>query len=246
MGEAKRKAMAPQPVATEDWLSATTAGPKAVQPVSGAIGPVDETAVSPEEQEQYEDFVSRAIHFVNDTRVPQKGARSPADAVLERMNQRGLTVPEALGGTTADVVFMIHNNAKRQGVEYEADVLWHGADEIMSQLLDLGRASGVFPKLPPENSEEEQKLLGAAKAEAAKAFGEKLIATGQAPQAEAQAFMQEQMQREADSGELDDWDPLSSVSPDALTQALKRAQGGGAEAPDMMAHLTGAGLESLQ
>jgi len=251
MGEAKRKAEAAaqqQPVATEDWLNATTAGPKAVQPVTGNLGPVDETAVSPEEQEQYEDFVSRALHFINDTRTPAggKGIKAPADAILERMNQRDLTVPEAIGGTCADVAFMIHNNAKRQGVEYEADVLWHGADEIMSQLLDLGRAAGIFPKLPPENSEDEAKLLGAAKAEAAKAFGEKLIATGQNPQAEAQSYMQEQMQREADTGELDEWDPLSEVSPDALTKAIQRAKGGGQEAPDMMAQLAGAGMETMQ
>lgn len=202
-------------------------------PISDQPATTDDQQVSPEEQKQYDDFVTRAKLFINDPRVPkgakgspQPNGKAPRDVIIDHLNIKGMSAADAVGRTTAQVAWILYTAAKRGGMPYSPDVLYHGADEIMSDLYQIGVHSGVIKNPPPEGSPEEEHLLGLAKLSAAKFFGQNLIDTGQANQKEAQQYYLEQIQREGDSGGLDQWDPSKQFTPDQLSGFMNRAAAG--------------------
>lgn len=197
----------------------------------------DDSQVTPEEQKQYDDFVTRALLFINDPRLPlgkkgqpQPNGKAPRDVIIEHLNAVGGDAAEkAVGRTAAQVITLLTNNAKQQGYPYSPDVIFHGADEIITTLYKIGITSGVIQKAPPEDSPEEDHLLGAAKLFAAQFFGQNMINTGQNPpelQQQAQQYMLQNIQREGDSGGLDHWTPAQKMSPQQLTQILHKAASG--------------------
>lgn len=200
----------------------------------------DDTAVSPEEQQAYDDFVTRGLMFLNDTRKPlgkngkpNENAKSPADTIISHLNVRGFGADQAVGRTTAQICWLIFSNAQHQGVKYPPDVVYHGADEIMSHVYEIGVQSGAIKNPPPPDSPQEQHLLGMAKMYACQYFGNNVIDSGLNNQDEAKQFYQQQMQREADSGSLDHWDPRQDMSPGQLSDFLARASSGKAALADM-------------
>jgi hypothetical protein len=217
----------------------------------------DDTQVTPEEQKQYEDFVTRAKLFIHDARVPKdkKGGirpngKAPRDVIIDHLNVKGMSAADAVGRTTAQVCWIMYMNAKRQGYPYTPDVLYHGADEIMSDLYQVGVAAKVIKNPPPDGSVEEQHLLGMAKLVACKFFGQNLIDTGQANQQEAQQYYLAQIQREGESGELDNWDPSKQFTPAQLSGFLSKAAKGDAQIkgrpmPSSIADFAAAGRPQL-
>lgn len=208
-------------------------------PVSGAMGraPVsdapigmDEEQVSPEEQAQYDEFTSMALGLVHDLKKVGPN-RAPADIILDFFKPGDMTVPKALGFATAEVCYTVHNFMKRQQVEIAADVIFHAAEEVMTNIYEVAAAARVIPteKLPPDNSPQEEQLLGRALIYAVEQFAQKLQATGQLPREEAAKHLDENIRREAETGELDNWDPRTEVDPDGLNFALKRMQENGAD-----------------
>lgn len=119
-----------------------------------AIDPTEAEQVTEEEQAQYDDFVSRAIAMISDTRTAppdengQGAGQSPSDAVLAVMNNASFTVPQALAEGAAHTAMILHNAAKRAGQPYSPDVMFHAADEIIAGLYLLGSAAGVFQGTP--------------------------------------------------------------------------------------------------
>jgi hypothetical protein len=203
----------------------------------------DDSQVTPAEQAEYDDFVTRAKLFINDPRVPQMakgggprpGAKAPRDVIIDHLNIKGLNAADAVGRTTGEVAWIIYQNAAMQKHAYSPDVLYHGADEIMSDLYQIGVASGVIKNPPPDGSVEEEHLLGLAKLAAVKNFGQNLIRTGQANSQEAQQYYLEQIKREGDSGELDKWDPSQQFTPAQLQDFMRKAAQGELQAKDPMA-----------
>lgn len=118
------------------------------------------------------------------------------------------------------------DNAKRQGVEYEGTVIQSVGEDLIEELMDIARVSGAIEPMPAEDSPEEDKLAELAALEAAKFYGEYQLKTGQADTRGHQQEMNEQMQREADAGELDDWgmEEMDAGMRDTLVQQV----GGGA------------------
>lgn len=204
--------------------------------------PLNNELVTEDEQAQYEDFVSRAILMISDTRKPDEETPSPADATLKIMNNRKFTVPQALGLGAARTTMLIHNNAMRQDVKYDADVLFHGADELIAALYIIGNVAGIFEGVEPvkvpedgnfddyEFSEAEIKLLQEAKMNAVHEFGLMLEQSGQITEEqmqEAQDFWKSQIEREVESGEVGD-DILSGIDvPAARSEMSKRMEGRG-------------------
>jgi len=202
--------------------------------------PWNAEAVTEDEQAQYEDFVARAILMISDTRKPEEGALSPSEATMKIMNNRKLTVPQAIGLAAARVTLLIHNNAKRQEVTYSPDVLFHGADELIPALYVMGNVAGIFDGVQPikvpeggdfegyEFSEQEMKLLEEAKLHAVHEFGLMLEQTGQISEEqmeEAQQFWKSQIEREMNAGEVGD-DILSEIDIDSARAEMgKKLEG---------------------
>lgn len=193
----------------------------------------DDSQVSPEEQNQYDDFVTRCRLFINDKRVPlnSKGSpvpngKSPRDVMIDHLNLPGESAADSVGRTTGQVAWIISQNAKLQGYPYSPDAIYHGADEIMSDLYQIGVKAKVIKNPPPENSPEEEHLLGLAKLSAVKYYGQNLLDTGQANSQEAQQYYLDQIKREGDSGELDKWDPSQQFTPAQVQDYMRKAAAG--------------------
>lgn len=241
-------AASPQPTAPsitdgQDFIpsGAVTGGQMSQNPISETPANQDDSQVTPEEQKQYDDLVTRCLLFINDPRAPigknghpQPNGKAPRDVIIEHLNSVGDQAAEqAVGRTTAQVMTLVTNNAKHQGFPYPPDVIFHGAKEVIDALYKIGVASGVIKNPPAAGSPEEDKLMGMAMSYAAQFFGQNLIDSGQNPpelQDEAKQYMLDQIHREGQSGQLDKWTPSQSVAPEKLTSFIHRAATGQAQA----------------
>lgn len=169
-----------------------------------------------------EDLVARSLQMISDTN--DKGAGAPADAILRRMNVKGMEAPAAIGGTAAQVVTTITNMAKRQGVEYPGMSVLLGGIEVVEALVDLSKSAGIFPQIPEkeEDPETHEQMVLTASLEAAKAYGEHMMRTGQVNQKEFAEALDQAMEEEAMNGELDDWDPGQMMTPQAMRDLMHR------------------------
>lgn len=110
------------------------------------IDPSEVEEVTEEEQAQYNDFVSRMIAMISDSRVPEglDDAKSPSDAVIEVMSNSSFSIPQALSEGAASSIMILHDAAKRAEKPFSPDVMFHGADEVIAALYMLGAAAGIF------------------------------------------------------------------------------------------------------
>jgi len=176
-------------------------------------------------QAYQEDLVGRAMLIMTDNRMQKGAPSSPADAFMNRMNIRGAGAPEAIGSSVATMMIAITTNAKSQDVQYPGEALLAGGFEIIQMAMDLAREGGIFPDLPTEDDPTYQDVTVPIFLEAAKAFGEHLIETGQVDQQEYADILQGQMEDEAALGELDDWDPMEMMGPDSFANLMNRGVG---------------------
>lgn len=197
-------------------------------PVTGDPAGMDDTQVTPEEQAQYDEFTTMALGIVHGLEKVGPN-RASADVVLDYFKPSGTTVPQALGFATAEVCYTVHQYMKRQKIEIGADVIFHSAAEVMSEIYEFAAAAKVIPvaKLPPAGSPQEEQLLGKALMYAVERFGQRLEATGQLPREEANQHLNEQIRREGESGELDDYDPRADMDADGMNHALKKIRKNG-------------------
>lgn len=106
-----------------------------------AAGEEAQPNVSPEEQQQYEQFVGNAMTLIYDEdRTPRmlaglKGAGNPA---------------EGLASTAVTVVKGLADSAEQNGVQISPDVMMHGGLEIIEELADLQREAGIADLTPEE------------------------------------------------------------------------------------------------
>ena len=227
------------PSTAQDFIAQDEADQRPVGTVHDAIlrdqqeNP-DSELVTADEQEQYDDFVSRCRLFICDPRKPSPNQPSPTQSVMTMLNDPRKSVPEAIGGTAAYVAFLIHNNAKRNNRTYTPDVMFHGADELVSDLYVLGNVARIFKGVPPLNlqglqgghyefSEEEGKILDKSKIQAVLEFGKKMEQSGQITEAEredARDFWKTQIEREINSGQVGD-NILNRMDPNKLKQAMQ-------------------------
>ena len=164
----------------------------------------DPEAVDPQEQAIYDQFMVKAFDTIH-------GPKS-SPAVLAHMNQKDLTVPEAVGRTAAWLLSAIGSSAKQAKQPVPADVSFHAAAEIVQELYEFGAAAKIFPKeaLNPETVE--QAWLYAID----ERFGEELnTPEGKAAMREAQDLFARGIAVEADAGALD-----PDFMPDGPAQAL--------------------------
>lgn len=168
--------------------------------------------VTPEEQAQYEDFVTRAISYISDKRKPGGKKASPLEATLNFMRSPKRDVALAVGEAAAHVTQIIANAAQSAKQAYPPDVLFHGGTELVEALYLLGSSHGVFqgvPEIDPEGAwpPEADELLDKAFAVGVQKYGEYLEKSGQLTpelQEQAQKYWKDQIAYEVSSGKVDD------------------------------------------
>ena len=186
-----------------------------------------EEEASPMEQAQYEDLFLRVMAAVNDTRKPPGGqAQSPADATVKLLSSKDRPAHEAIGTAAALIMIQIIDLSKRSNVQYDPRVVQEVGMDLVVELADIADQSGAIRDMPEEDSEEYAKLIELSVLEGAKIYGEWQLRTGQAPRQQAMGEIDEQMQREADAGELDDWQ-MEELDPQMRQQLMQSLKGGG-------------------
>ncbi len=225
-------------MAEQDFLDTSAKPPETggetnpLMDIAGAgMGKVDHNPLAeadedagPEEQAQYEDVFKRVMAMVHDTREPEGGGKSMADSIIKKISNPEFPSYANIGGTAGELMRLFHNNAKRQGVEFPGDVLMNVGMDLITELMDIARVTGAVKDLPAEESPEEAEFARLATLEASRIFGEYMLETGQADTPQAQEDYQEQMEREATSGALDDWD-MKEMDPEQLQAAVAQKEG---------------------
>lgn len=185
-----------------DLPTPTGVGPDGAVP---SDDPLNEEAVSPQEQADYEQFVIRALQFIHGPET--------RDAIIDHLNQTDLSVPEAVGRTAAFVAQRIVETAKASGAELSPDAVFHGGTEIVEELFEVGSRAGVLPVEWPETTSDEeevdlppetQEMVEQAFAIGVHEYGKDFVQTdeGKALSDEAGNFFAMQVAKEADAGQL--------------------------------------------
>lgn len=176
--------------------------PPPSQQAPGIVDEGEDVQATPEEQADYEQFVLKAIQFIH-------GPKS-SRAVLQHLNQKDTSVPEAVGRTTAFIVKNISNSAKLAKASVSPDVMFEASHEIVEELLGVGSASGIFPIKWPEQdnaplSPEQEDLAAQSVSLAAHFYGQEFVKTREAQdlKPQAQDMVLAGIAREADRGQLD-------------------------------------------
>lgn len=151
--------------------------------------PETEVPSSPEEQKQYDSLVSRFLLFISDPRQSTPQHPSPTQSVLGMLNKPNDPAAITLGRACANIVMMLMHSARIQGKPYDAEVVFHAADEMIPALYLLGAAHGIWKGLPPfhamqpdgsyDFADDEIKVLGEAKMQGTRFLGNLLVHAGQ-------------------------------------------------------------------
>ena len=215
-----------------------------------ASDPSGSTEVTHEEQDQYDDFMGRALALISDTRVPPNAKKpndkSPSDATIALMNNSSKSITENVGEASARTAMILMNGAKRAKKSYDPDVVFHAGDELVASIYILGKAAGIFKGVPKLNmkqakegiasgnpldsinlTDEEGQIIANAKMVATSLVGKMLLDSGQIDPGERQAakeFWDSQVEREIETGEQDP--DLSGVDVKAVHERLLGVQNG--------------------
>lgn len=155
----------------------------------------DETAVSPEEQDQYDQIVAKVGQFLWNNKQGQK-------KVISQLNQSGREFYENVGQAAYQMVKAETNKAKNAGVNVSADAAFHAAaDSVVPWLFELAEAAKIVKFGAPEQEEQQKQM---ALMEAVRLHGEEMLKGPDAGKhsAEAQDFYAHQVAKEADQGAL--------------------------------------------
>lgn len=94
----------------------------------------DESNVSPEEQQQYNEYVENGMNMMYDEKImPQ---------LMETVTGSGNPI-EGLANAIMAIVTRLDDSAEKKGVTIPGDVKLHGATEIMEQMVELAETAGV-------------------------------------------------------------------------------------------------------
>ena len=182
----------------------------------------DEPA-SPEEQAEYKEVFKRVMGMVHDT-SENGGKKSIADGIIKTLSNTEIPAHKAIGKTAGNLMRNFHELSKRNKKEWSGDVLREVGMDLVTELMDVAQVTGAQKNLPDEESQEGQDFYQQAVLEAAKVFGDYMLETGQADVQGEQAAYKEQMEREATSGALDDWN-MQDMDPAQMEAGIAQQKG---------------------
>lgn len=94
----------------------------------------EESNVTPEEQAEYDEFVTNGMNLIYGEQVmPQ---------VLQSIEGDGNPI-QGLANTVATVVMRLEDSAEQAGRPISGDVKFHGATELLEQMAELAEEAGV-------------------------------------------------------------------------------------------------------
>ncbi len=125
--------MARHGLLTQQSGAAPPPGPATGAPSPGATAE-EQPNVSPEEQEQYNQFVNNAFSAIYDDKaLPQ---------ILESLKGDGDPV-EGLANTAAMTVARVKDSARNAGQKVSPDVAFHAGSDILTDLAELSEKAGI-------------------------------------------------------------------------------------------------------
>lgn len=216
---------APADPAAQAVNGADQGGPRAVgtqqdaQDAKQQQDPTQELAVTPTEQAEMNQFISRFTMVISDTSKGKQAGQGPSlhDTILQDLNNPKLPLDQAIGSTTANVAFIIVQQAQHQKIQYSPDVLFHACFECVCLIYLMGNAAGIFKGVPPFTglgdegqyhfNDFELKLLTSAQMQAVRFFGTKELSAGMISNETRQAnmaFWQTQVRREMATGQVNE------------------------------------------
>ncbi len=182
-----------------------------------------EEAASPEEQAEYRDAFKRVMGMVHDT-TESGGKKSIADGVIKTLSNTEIPAYKTIGKTAGNLMRLFDELAKRNKKEWSGDVLREVGMDLVTELIDIAKETGAQKNLPEDGTPEEESFYQQAVLEAVKVFGDYLLNTGQADVDGEQAAYKEQMEREATSGALDDWN-MQDMDPAQMEAGMAEQRG---------------------
>ena len=135
---------------------------------------------------------------------------------------------ESIGQTAGLIMTQMIGMAKSQKKEYQPDIIREVGMDLIHELYMVAGESGAIENLPEDDSDGYQAIIEQSALEAVKMYGENLLQTGQVNVESHKKELQHQMQREADSGELDNrgMEDFDEEARFAMAQRLKGVTNG--------------------
>ena len=88
----------------------------------------------PEVREQFNMFVTNGLNIIHEEQV--------TNDILNRILKSGDPI-QAIAEATVDIVTRLYDSAKKNGVEIYRDVLIHGANVLMGEIINMAEAAGM-------------------------------------------------------------------------------------------------------
>lgn len=108
--------------------------PMQQQGMGEGVGTEDQTNVSPEEQAQYDEFVTNGMQLIYN--------KDGIGQLLQAVAGDGNPI-EGLAHAMVTIVTRLEDSARDQGKEISGDVKYHGSVELLEQVAELASAAGI-------------------------------------------------------------------------------------------------------
>lgn len=176
--------------------------------------PYARVEASPEEEAQYQQFISRYLLAISDQRKTGKHG-SMHDTVMAMLNNAKQPAAIAVGQATASVAWLIVQQAQHAGVKYDPEVLFHANYEATASMYLMGLAAGIFKGMGPMQEFDEDggypfnqkdlRVIAEAQIQAVRFFGNYMMRGGMLSESDQKAnqdFWDKQVKREVKTGQV--------------------------------------------
>jgi len=180
-------------------------------------------AASPEEQAEYKEVFKRVMGMVHDTKE-NGGKKAIADGIIKTLSNTEIPAHKVIGQTAGNLMRLFHELSKRNNKEWSGDVLREVGMDLVTELIDVAEITGAQKNIPDQEGQEGEDFYQQAVLEGGKVFGKYMLDTGQADVEGEQKAYKEQMEREATSGALDDWN-MQEMNPEQLEAGIAQQRG---------------------
>lgn len=110
------------------------AAPDAAAPQSATDPQDQQPNVTPQEQQQYNEFVANGLKLIYDPKT--------LPGVVQRLKGGGDPI-EGLAGAASTLVLRLQDSAESKGVKIDSDVLFQGGKELLEELATLAQRAGI-------------------------------------------------------------------------------------------------------
>lgn len=177
--------------------------------------PYAQVEATPEEEDQYNQFISRFLLAISDQRNTGKHG-SMHDTVMHMLNNAKQPAAVSVGQTTASVAWLIVNQAQHAGVKYDPEILFHANFEACASMYLLGLHAGIFKGVQLKDmssdgsypfDQKDLRIIAESQIQATRFFGNLMMRGGMLSDADSKAnedFWNKQVQREIRTGQVPD------------------------------------------